>query len=96
MDVSEQMPKLELCLCNTSVVLRTRVKTAFAAAPRTDPRLRGAAVVLDSGVSSLLRPGDSMLLAAVPAFMLPKGSGLHSGDTTTAPGASTTRHVGIL
>ena len=77
------------------MALRTRVKTAFAAAPRTDPRLRGAEVVLDGGFSSLLRPGESMLLASVPAFMLPNDSGLHSGDTTTAPGTSTTRHVGI-
>ena len=68
---------------------------AFAAAPRTDPRLRGAEVVLGIGFSSLLLPGESMLLAAVPACVLPEGSGLHSGGTT-APGASTTRHVGIL
>ena len=69
---------------------------AFAAAPRTDPRFRGAEVVLGIGFSSLLLPGESRLLAAVPACVLPEGSsGLHSGGTT-APGASTTRHVGIL
>ena len=68
---------------------------AFAAAPRTDPRLRGAEVVLGIGFSSLLLPGESRLLAAVPACMLPEGCGLLSGGTT-APGASATRHVGIL